>query len=349
MQILTRDRALADALAQLVGDAGGRIWGASSNAVASVLFLDERLGSGSRIRPPRSQGPPTVVLISLQTTTATWRLAQDVNADQVVDWPDGADQLAAWCVGRWAQQPRAASQPKASAGSPGHVIAVTGSRGGCGATLLAAAIATASADTGAKTVLVDLDPHSVGFLPACGLPKDEGLQWHDFRSLREPANGARLLERLPQSAGVRVLGGDLIGGADNESVRHALTACQDTFETIVLDAPRYRKLPAQTRVQTSVYLSSTELVSLASLAQLMADCPAAQPRVVLRKDIGAVPLASATRFLRPHQPVVCGHVRGVRGSADFGALLASARNRRLRWLAEQVLAPVATGVDQRAK
>ena len=352
VQILTRDQQLGDALARVARAARWQIVSVTE-ATSSFIFLDERFldeqVTGTKAGAPAyALRAGAVVLVSVDVTAATWRLAQDINVEQVVDWPAGASQLATWCDSQRSDPAVSrGGRPAASGRFRGQVVAVTGSRGGCGATLLAAAIANASAALGHATVLVDLDPYSAGFLPACGLPEDQGLQWRDFKSLREPINETRLVERLPQSGGIRLLAGDLTGLIDAAAMGHALAACRDAFDTVVLDAPRYVTLPGTIGVEKAVYLSSTELVSLARLVKQIDGASAAESYVVLRKDLGTVSLPNATRYLDPHRPLVCGRVRGVGGSADFGALLSGARHRRLRNLAAEILASSPAGVNER--
>jgi Flp pilus assembly CpaE family ATPase len=106
-----------------------------------------------------------ITVVAEQLTVPVLREAVAVGAGSVFAWPEERERLA-----------EAVAEAAGRSAAPGHrgrVIAVTGARGGAGATFVATHLAAAYADRGASCVLVDLD------LEFAGLSAALGVGWSD--------------------------------------------------------------------------------------------------------------------------------------------------------------------------
>jgi secretion/DNA translocation related CpaE-like protein len=125
-------------------------------------------------------------------------------------------------------------------------VGVLGGSGGAGASLLAAALATAACDAGEDVLLLDADPHSGGADLLLGAEALPGLRWGDLAGLagrvRPDVLRACVDAGLHRGTGgsLRVLAGDRSGAdaAVLETVPAVLAAARRTFGLTVLDLPR---------------------------------------------------------------------------------------------------------------
>jgi len=96
----------------------------------------------------------------------------------------------------------------ASMSATGKLIAVVGSRGGAGASCLAAALAKGIRAQTEKCVLVDLCAGSAGLEVLLGIEAEPGARWPEMEAARGEVDGAELIAALPQWQGVTVLSGN---------------------------------------------------------------------------------------------------------------------------------------------
>ncbi len=185
-----------------------------------------------------------------------WQLAVRLGAEQVLAIPEDAELLV-----RFLGSPR----PSVSPGS-GGVIAVVGGKGGVGASVFAAAIATCAKPA---ALLVDLDPLGAGVDLLFGLERQPGLRWPDLRLQGGRVSAAALQRALPNKGMVAVLSG---GGEPAEpaepAVRSVLAAGRDGGLVVVCDVSRSVGPAAE------VALGLADLVVLVATADLAA-CAAA--------------------------------------------------------------------------
>lgn len=87
-------------------------------------------------------------------------------------------------------------------------IGVLGVCGGAGSSVLAAAVAAASASRRLRTALVDGDRQGPGIDVLLGVEDEPGLRWPDLHSARGEVQGEHLLPLLPGWHGAHVLSAD---------------------------------------------------------------------------------------------------------------------------------------------
>ncbi|MFJ8359019.1 CpaE family protein [Streptomyces sp. NPDC093984] len=153
--------ALLDTLARLAGD--------SLDELPEVVLVHERIGpvpALDLIRDLVMRFPAVgVVLVTADTSTGVLTAAMDSGARGIVTLPLGYDALAervqaaaAWSAGM--RRHLSSGAPEPYAGPGGTVVAVTGAKGGVGATVAAVHLALAARASGRTVALVDLDLQS---------------------------------------------------------------------------------------------------------------------------------------------------------------------------------------------
>ncbi|MFF4209999.1 CpaE family protein [Streptomyces sp. NPDC001796] len=153
--------ALLDTLARLAGD--------SLDELPEVVLVHERIGPEPAldlIRDLVMRFPAVgVVLVTADTSTGVLTAAMDSGARGIVTLPLGYDALAervqaaaTWSAGM--RRHLSSGAPESYAGPGGTVVAVTGAKGGVGATVTAVHLALAVRASGRTVALVDLDLQS---------------------------------------------------------------------------------------------------------------------------------------------------------------------------------------------
>ncbi|MGW7518396.1 AAA family ATPase [Streptomyces sp. NPDC054796] len=151
---------LLDGLAQLAA--------VSLNDLPEVVLVHELIGplpALELIRETALRFPAVgVILIARDTSPALYSAAMDAGARGVVGLPLAYDEVAARVgpAAAWATGVRRhlTGGGDAAPGPGGHVVAVTGAKGGVGTTLTAVQLALAAAASGRGTALVDMDLQS---------------------------------------------------------------------------------------------------------------------------------------------------------------------------------------------
>jgi secretion/DNA translocation related CpaE-like protein len=281
---VTADPALADALRRLAAAAAVDVHivdgppdvGAWQGCELALVGSDlaRPMASG---RLPRRGG---VVLVTADAGDgAVWQLAVSLGAEQVAVLPD-AD---AWLVDRLAAS--------VDLPSTAHVVAVMGGCGGAGASVLAAGLAVAAADSGYRVLLADLDPLGGGLDLALGIDAVPGLRWPDLAGARGRLPSFSVHDSLPRLDDLAVLAW---GRGDDAqvpatAVEAVLRSAARSHDLVVLDLPRAgedRLLTAAVRdVQDLVLVIPARLRSVAAAAQVAdrwRDCVPAMGAVVRR-------------------------------------------------------------------
>lgn len=158
-------------------------------------------------------------------TAKTWEAAARVGAQQHFALPAQEAELVARL-----------SEAVDSTDSPGgRVIAVIAGRGGGGASVFSAALASCAGDA----LLIDLDSSGGGIDLLVGLENAPGLRWPDLNLQAGRLAWKAVRQALPGRDGVRVLSGSR---AFHEIERAALSAVAEAGRrggaTVVLDVPR---------------------------------------------------------------------------------------------------------------
>ncbi|MEU9286845.1 AAA family ATPase [Streptomyces sp. NPDC048275] len=153
--------ALLDTLARLAAE--------SLDELPEVVLVHERIGpvpALDLIRDLVLRFPAVgVVLITADTSTSVLTAAMDSGARGIIGLPLGYDALAervqaaaGWSLGM--RRHLGSGTPELYAGPGGTVVAVTGAKGGVGATVTAVQLALAAQASGRSVALVDLDLQS---------------------------------------------------------------------------------------------------------------------------------------------------------------------------------------------
>lgn len=228
-------------------------------------------------------------------------------------------------------------------------VGVVGAHGGSGATMLAVALAIAPVRAGIPTSLVDLDPAGGVVELLTGLERDPGTRWADLRRQEGTLLPERLATSLPAFEHVRLLGGDLRGGADVDEplVARAVRAVAQAAEVVVLDLPRTVLVRAQD-ARPSLIDDLDHLVLTASAGLRGGAAAAAAARALARSSGGpeislVVRRRSGEDVLASDVAEACGlplrgvvrHVRTLDAGVEHG-VVPGARRGPLRAAAEEV-------------
>ena len=154
----------------------------------------------------------------------------------------------------------------------GRTVAVTGARGGIGATTVLLLLARALAAQGRRVAVVDADPAGgLGLHLGHGL--EPGLCWDDLSAAETVFRPERLTDALPTWLGVPVLSGQGRGGPDAAArLGPVLRALACEHDLVLLDLPRPWPAPDGARV---LLVTGLDLRS-ALAAQILAPRLAAQ-------------------------------------------------------------------------
>lgn len=223
----------------------------------------------------------------------------------------------------------------------GRTVAVTGARGGIGATTVLLLLARALAAQGRRVAVVDADPAGgLGLHLGHGL--EPGLCWDDLYAAETVFRPERLTDALPTWLGVPVLSGQGRGGPDAAArLEPVLRALACGHDIVLLDLPRPWPAPAGARVLLVTGLDLRSALAAQILAPRLAAQSGRPVELVVRRvgeDLDEAELAALTDC------EILGRVptdrsvrqRDARGD-DITRGRGSAR-RAVRSLAERVLA-----------
>ena len=223
----------------------------------------------------------------------------------------------------------------------GRIVAVTGARGGIGATTVLLLLARALAAQGRRVAVVDADPAGgLGLHLGHGL--EPGLCWDDLSAAETVFRPERLTDALPTWLGVPVLSGQGRGGPDAAArLEPVLRALACGHDIVLLDLPRPWPAPAGARVLLVTGLDLRSALAAQILAPRLAAQSGRPVELVVRRvgeDLDDAELAALTDC------EILGRVptdrsvrqRDARGD-DITRGRGSAR-RAVRLLAERVLA-----------
>ena len=162
----------------------------------------------------------------------------------------------------------------ARSGRPAQVLAVTGARGGLGASVLLLHLAWALGRAGRRVAMMDLDPTG-GLDLLCGQSVLTGLRWADLPAEESAFRPGHLVGALPVWHAMPVLTGDVRGGPlpCAEAVLEAMRAEHDV---VLVDLPRGASPPPGAGVLILAGLDLRSAVAAESIAsRLRGTAPAA--------------------------------------------------------------------------
>ena len=152
----------------------------------------------------------------------------------------------------------------ARSGRPAQVLAVTGARGGLGASVLLLHLAWALGRAGRRVAMMDLDPTG-GLDLLCGQSVLTGLRWADLPAEESAFRPGHLVGALPVWHAMPVLTGDVRGGPlpCAEAVLEAMRAEHDV---VLVDLPRGASPPPGAGVLIVTGLDLRSAVAAESIA-----------------------------------------------------------------------------------
>lgn len=171
-----------------------------------------------------------IIVIDWQSDNKSplWPSAIQLGASGIIDLPEASD----WLYDRFVRiNAKATSAP---------VLAVTAGSGGVGASTLAAATATYTANCGKTTVLVDLDHTGGGVDDLVGLRHAAGWRWPALSHCSGVLDAPQLLPALPSRGHLHVLShrpGES-GYLTPDSVTAVIHAARLMADVVVLDLAR---------------------------------------------------------------------------------------------------------------
>lgn len=159
---------------------------------------------------------------------------------------------------------RRRSPGAARSGRPAQVLAVTGARGGLGASVLLLHLAWALGRAGRRVAMMDLDPTG-GLDLLCGQSVLTGLRWADLPAEESAFRPGHLVGALPVWHAMPVLTGDVRGGPlpCAEAVLEAMRAEHDV---VLVDLPRGAPPPPGAGVLIVTGLDLRSAVAAESIA-----------------------------------------------------------------------------------
>ena len=169
---------------------------------------------------------------------------------------------------------RGTSPGAARSGRPAQVLAVTGARGGLGASVLLLHLAWALGRAGRRVAMMDLDPTG-GLDLLCGQSVLTGLRWADLPAEESAFRPGHLVGALPVWHAMPVLTGDVRGGPlpCAEAVLEAMRAEHDV---VLVDLPRGASPPPGAGVLIVTGLDLRSAVAAESIgSRLRGTAPAA--------------------------------------------------------------------------
>ena len=184
----------------------------------------------------------------------------------------------------WASAPVGSGRGRRAA----QVLAVTGARGGLGASVLLLHLAWALGRAGRRVAMMDLDPTG-GLDLLCGQSVLTGLRWADLPAEESAFRPGHLVGALPVWHAMPVLTGDVRGGPlpCAEAVLEAMRAEHDV---VLVDLPRGASPPPGAGVLIVTGLDLRSAVAAESIAsRLRGTAPAA----VVAADAEAAAAADA--------------------------------------------------------
>ena len=160
----------------------------------------------------------------------------------------------------WASAPVGSGRGRRAA----QVLAVTGARGGLGASVLLLHLAWALGRAGRRVAMMDLDPTG-GLDLLCGQSVLTGLRWADLPAEESAFRPGHLVGALPVWHAMPVLTGDVRGGP-RPCAEAVLEAMRAEHDIVLVDLPRGAPPPPGARVLLITGLDLRSAIAAESIA-----------------------------------------------------------------------------------
>ena len=198
-----------------------------------------------------------------------------------------------------------------------------GGSGGAGASVFAAALASAATAAG-SVLLVDADPLGAGVDQILGM-EGGGVRWDALMHATGRLSARSLRETLPQHDGVAVLTwpAQRTGALEAFAVREVLSAGARGFDYVLLDLPRHPDPvtdEAITRCDRLILVSTLTLPAVSAAGRLAMRLPEAVPRhLVTRGRHSGITPEEVSRLLSTPLLAAMSDQRGLDESINLGA------------------------------
>ncbi|MFC7529469.1 septum site-determining protein Ssd [Actinoplanes sp. GCM10030250] len=341
---MTADPDLLDDLLRLAAAGGTEVDVAPDPSAARARYPGAPLvllGADQAVAFLRARLPPRPRLIVVGRGDGlekpAWEASELIGAEHLAVLPTAEP----WVVDQFTVRP----EPATSA----RTVAVIGGRGGAGASILAAGLATTAVRAGHRTLLLDADPLGGGLDLALGWEQLDGLRWRNLAGTDGRVDPPSLLQALPRRGDLVLLSFDReeLPGIPAEAMAATMDAARRGRDVVVADLPRQLDDAAVIALQSAdrtLLVVPAELRAAASarrtLAMVVPHCedvavvvrgPA--PGKLRARDIAqalGIPLAGT---LRP-EPAMCEALEhGTPPTADGKGPLADLCRRLLEDLA----------------
>ena len=176
----------------------------------------------------------------------------------------------------------------ARAGRSAQVLAVTGARGGLGASVLLLHLAWALGRAGRRVAMMDLDPTG-GLDLLCGQSVLTGLRWADLPAEESAFRPGHLVGALPVWHAMPVLTGDVRGGP-LPCAEAVLEAMRVEHDVVLVDLPRGAPPPLGAGV---LILTGLDLRSAVAAESIASRLRGTAPAAVVAADAEAAAAADA--------------------------------------------------------
>jgi len=190
------------------------------------------------LRHPAANGrAPSLLVVAEEMTVPVLRESIEAGARAVFAWPDERDELIRTIVA----VPR---ERQASPSGRGRVIAIFGTRGGCGTTFVACHLIAALSDQGRKCVLVDLDGSFADVTIALGIDDSKDIRTAaDLLAVMEEMSAEHVenaLFRHPEGFAVLLAPANASTSSSlvPELYEAAITQLALMYEAVILHVPR---------------------------------------------------------------------------------------------------------------
>ncbi|MBB2945074.1 secretion/DNA translocation related CpaE-like protein [Actinoplanes lutulentus] len=293
--VVTADHELLDDLLRLAAAGGTDVDVAPDPAAARarypgaslVVIGSDQVAACIRARLPRRRKVIVVGRHSAVDAT-TWQNAEPLGAEHVAVLPTAET----WVVEQFSERP----EP----GLASRTIAVIGGRGGAGASILAAGLATTAVRFGHRTLLVDADPLGGGLDLLLGWEDMTGLRWPGLSGADGRVDPPALLGALPRRGDLVLLSFDReqLPGVPAEAMAATLDAARRGRDVIVADLPR------QLDDAAVLALQAADRTLLVVPAELRAAASAARTAATIRmhcEDVAVVVRGPAPGKLRARE------------------------------------------------
>ncbi|SBS74753.1 conserved hypothetical protein [uncultured Mycobacterium sp.] len=276
--ILVDEPELREQADRVVAAAGLRPLAASApltrkawSAAVAILLDEETARRCEHDRLPQRDG--VILIASTEPEGPTWAAAMAVGARHVCALPAHEGEL----VRHLADAADAAREGPRT----GRVIAVTGGRGGAGASTFA----TALAQIASAALLVDLDPWGGGIDLLLGSESVPGLRWPDLSLRGGRLAWAAVREALPNHRGVSVLSGARHGHEMDAGAAEAVVdAGRRGGMLVICDLPRRMTSAVAGALDCAdlvVVITTCDVRGIAAASALVPVLRAANPNVGL--------------------------------------------------------------------